>query len=55
MHRSGTSFCVRALQSHGFHLPPNLLPAAADNPEGFQESADLVALNKALLAAVGAA
>ena len=55
MHRSGTSFCVRALQSHGFHLPPNLLPAAADNPEGFQESADLVALNEALLAAGGAA
>ncbi len=53
MHRSGTSFCVRALQNHGVLLPPNLLPPAADNPYGFQESADLVALNEALLAAEG--
>lgn len=44
MHRSGTSFCIRALHQHGIHLPPNFLPPAADNPEGFQESADLVAL-----------
>jgi len=55
MHRSGTSFCVRALQRHGVLLPPNLLPPAADNPDGFQESADLVALNDAWLAASGAA
>ena len=54
MHRSGTSLCVRALTQHGLQLPPNLLPAAADNPEGFQESADLVALNNAWLAASGA-
>lgn len=51
MHRSGTSFCVRALERHGVQLPPNLLPPAADNPDGFQESADLVALNDAWLAA----
>lgn len=55
MHRSGTSFCARALHKHGVLLPPNLLPPAADNPEGFQESADLVALNEAWLAAAGAA
>ena len=55
MHRSGTSLCVRALQQHGILLPPNLLPPAADNPEGFQESADLIALNDAWLAAAGAA
>ena len=55
MHRSGTSFCVRALQRHGLRLPPNLLPPAADNPDGFQESADLVALNEAWLAVAGAA
>ena len=55
MHRSGTSFCVRALQCHGLRLPPNLLPPAADNPDGFQESADLVALNEAWLAVAGAA
>ena len=54
MHRSGTSFCVRALQGHGLQLPPNLLPPAADNPDGFQESADLVALNDAWLAQAGA-
>ena len=53
MHRSGTSFCVRALHQHGIHLPPNLLPPAADNPEGFQESADLIALNDAILASQG--
>jgi len=55
MHRSGTSFCVRALHHYGVDLPPNLLPPAADNPAGFQESADLVALNDAWLAAAGAA
>jgi ABC-type polysaccharide/polyol phosphate transport system ATPase subunit len=44
---------VRALEHHGVQLPPNLLPAAADNPDGFQESADLVALNEALFAAAG--
>ena len=54
MHRSGTSLCVRALAQHGLQLPPNLLPAAANNPDGFQESADLVALNNAWLAASGA-
>jgi ABC-type polysaccharide/polyol phosphate transport system ATPase subunit len=53
MHRSGTSLYVRALERHAVQLPPNLLPAAADNPDGFQESADLVALNDALLAAAG--
>jgi len=53
MHRSGTSFCVRALERHGVLLPPNLLPPAADNPEGFQESADLIALNEAWLADCG--
>lgn len=53
MHRSGTSLLVRALIPAGIDLPTNLLPAAADNPEGFQESADFVALNEALLAQAG--
>lgn len=53
MHRSGTSLLVRCLHQAGIHLPPNLLPAAADNPDGFQESADFVALNEALLARAG--
>ena len=55
MHRIGTSSCVRALERHGVQLPPNLLTPAADNPDGFQESADLVALNDAWLASSGAA
>jgi len=53
MHRSGTSFLVRTLVQTGVCLPANLLPAAADNPEGFQESADFVAHNEALLAQAG--
>ncbi len=53
MHRSGTSLLTRALSKSGFLLPPNLLPPAADNPDGFQESADFVCLNDALLAKVG--
>ena len=53
MHRSGTSLLTRALSNLGFLLPPNLLPPAADNPDGFQESADFVCLNDALLAKVG--
>ena len=50
MHRSGTSYLVRTLVQTGVCLPANLLPEAADNPEGFQESADFVAHNEALLA-----
>lgn len=53
MHRSGTSLLTRSLVNFGFSLPPNLLPPAADNPDGFQESADFVSLNDALLAKVG--
>jgi lipopolysaccharide transport system ATP-binding protein len=53
MHRSGTSLLARCLARCGVQLPPNLLPPAADNPEGFQESADFVALNEALLARSG--
>lgn len=54
MHRSGTSLLTRSLVNFGFCLPPNLLPPAADNPDGFQESADFVSLNDALLSKVGA-
>lgn len=54
MHRSGTSLLTRSLVDLGISLPPNLLPSAADNPDGFQESADFVSLNDALLAKVGA-
>ena len=40
---------MRCLEASGVQFPPNLLPPAADNPDGFQESADFVALNEALL------
>ncbi|MCP9943207.1 ATP-binding cassette domain-containing protein [Cyanobium sp. ATX 6E8] len=53
MHRSGTSLLVRTLERAGVSLPTNLLPPAADNPDGFQESADFLALNEALLAQAG--
>lgn len=49
MHRSGTSLLMHCLEALGVMLPPNLLHAAVDNPDGFQESIDLVALNDALL------
>ncbi|WP_191964739.1 ATP-binding cassette domain-containing protein [Synechococcus sp. RSCCF101] len=50
MHRSGTSLLTRCLLPAGVRLPPNLLPPTADNPEGFQESADFVAVNESILA-----
>lgn len=53
MHRSGTSFCVRALQGYGVGLPTNLLAAANDNPDGFQEPIELVDLNERLLSYEG--
>lgn len=49
MHRSGTSLLMRYLESFGAIFPPNLLPSAPDNPDGFQESEDFVALNEAIL------
>ena len=49
MHRSGTSLLMHCLEALGAMLPPNLLLAAVDNPDGFQESIELVSLNDALL------
>ena len=49
MHRSGTSLLMRYLESFGATFPPNLLPSAPDNPDGFQESEDFVAINEAIL------
>jgi hypothetical protein len=53
MHRSGTSAMARALALCGGRLPQKLVPPAADNPEGYWEPADMVALNDEILAAVG--
>ncbi|MFL5340618.1 MAG: sulfotransferase family protein [Gemmataceae bacterium] len=51
MHRSGTSMIARLLRDCGLDLGPDhlLLPAAADNPEGFWELAPFVAVNGELL------
>ncbi len=56
-HRSGTSMLTRLLHSLGLALGPqeDLMPAAADNPEGFWENLRVVRLNDELLNLVGAA
>lgn len=53
MHRSGTSVITRALQPLGVSLGERFLPAAADNPKGFWEDAEINALNVDLLEALG--
>ena len=53
MHRSGTSAMARALALCGGRLPQKLVPPAPDNPEGYWEPADMVALNDQILAAAG--
>lgn len=55
MHRSGTSALTRLLALHGIALGDALLPAAADNPTGFWEHREVVALHERLLAALGRA
>jgi hypothetical protein len=53
MHRSGTSAVARVLSILGADLPKDLLPPAGDNPRGFWESHELMALHDELLAAAG--
>lgn len=54
MHRSGTSALTRMLSLLGGTLPDNLMPPSAEyNPAGFWESRDVVALDDAVLRAVG--
>lgn len=53
MHRSGTSAVTGALARLGLHLGESLVPAAADNPGGYFENADVVALHEELFAALG--
>ena len=50
MHRSGTSLVTSSLPLLGYTLGDNLMPPAADNPRGFYEDRDVVALNDELLA-----
>src|SRR5438552_5828109 len=56
-HRSGTSMLTRLLHTCGLYLGPEseLMPAQADNPEGFWEHLGFVALNDELLNELGGA
>ena len=56
-HRSGTSMVTRLLHCCGLELGPEseLMPAQADNPEGFWEHLGFVALNDELLSELGGA
>lgn len=55
MHRSGTSAMTRSLQILGVGLGDNLHPAGFDNPKGFWEDQDCIAINEELLSHVGSA
>ncbi|HEY3663541.1 MAG TPA: glycosyltransferase, partial [Chthoniobacterales bacterium] len=56
-HRSGTSMLTRLLQRCGLYLgaESDLMPAAADNPDGFWEHLRFVRLNDEILNTAGAA
>ena len=55
MHRSGTSVVAGALASAGLYAgePEELLSAQQDNPRGFWERRDVVALNDEILSSAG--
>ncbi|HET7844765.1 MAG TPA: hypothetical protein VFL14_11480 [Xanthomonadales bacterium] len=53
MHRSGTSALTRMLALAGAALPRRLLVPQTENPRGFWESIDVLALNERLLHALG--
>lgn len=55
MHRSGTSALTRVLNLLGVELGVRLMAAGADNPKGFWEHEDAVALHEDLLASFGMA
>ena len=53
MHRSGTSPAARVVNLLGAELGSDLVPAGADNPEGFWEHAEAVRINEAILHGLG--
>ncbi len=53
MHRSGTSAMARVLGLAGAGMPARVIKAASDNPLGFWEPRDVVALNDEILRTVG--
>jgi hypothetical protein len=55
MHRGGTSVIARSLQVLGIGLGDQLLSPAFDNPKGFWEDQECVAINEELLAHLGSA
>ncbi len=57
MHRSGTSMVTRMLNLAGLYLGPEeqIMPAAKENPEGFWENLDFVAINEEILNLLGGA
>jgi hypothetical protein len=56
MHRSGTSMVAKLLQQAGLNLgdEADLMPPAAENPEGFYEHVEFVRLNEEVLNIAGA-
>ena len=56
MHRSGTSMVAKLLQQAGLNLgeEADLMPPAAENPEGFYEHLEFVRLNDEVLNIAGA-
>ncbi len=52
-HRSGTSLLTRGMLAAGASLAEDLVAPAADNPTGFWEDAEVVALNREMLLASG--
>lgn len=55
MHRSGTSALTRGLSTMGVALGDALHPAGPDNPTGFWEDADVIAINNQILNLLGSA
>lgn len=55
MHRAGTSLCARLVEQLGIGLGGPLVTPGLDNPDGYQEHAEIVACHEALLASLGAA
>lgn len=53
MHRSGTSAVAGSLAALGIPMGLHLMPATQDNPKGYFEDLELVAMHEAILGAFG--
>src|SRR5580704_9384403 len=53
MHRSGTSALTGMLHHLGVALGSRLMAVTADNPRGYWEHSDIVAIHERLMAALG--